>query len=81
MIVHLISVVEGTVSRVNHIGAIKSLRSFVAIELSYEVGEEIVKTRDIRTDSGYVLLHSDSDEQLQADYNKVCELQYTMFDI
>ena len=81
MIVHLISVVEGTVKRINHLEEIESLPSFVGIELSYSVGDGIVYTRDIRTDSGYVLLCNDSDEQLQEDFRRVVELQYTMFDV
>ena len=81
MIVHLISVVEGTVSRINHLEEIESLPSFVGIELSYDVGDAIIRTRDIRTDSGYVLLCNDSNEQLQEDFRRVVELQYTMFEV
>lgn len=81
MIIHLISVVEGTITRINHISDIESLQSFVGIELSYDVGDKIVYTTDIRTDSGYVLLCNDDDEKLQEDFKRVVDYQYTMFDV
>lgn len=81
MIVHLISVVEGTVSRVAHLEEIRALPSFMAIELSYEVGDVIVKTTDIRTDSGYALIAHESNEVLQRDFKTICGLQYSLFEV
>lgn len=81
MIVHLISVVEGRVLRVNHLDEIRALPSFLSMELSNSIGDSIVRTTDIRTDSGYVLLVHDSDEALQRDFKAVTDWQLTMFDV
>jgi hypothetical protein len=81
MIIHLISVVQGKIISIHHIDVIKSLPSYLSIELSYEINDDIVLTTDIRTDSGYVLLYNENDDILQLDYEKVCALQYTMFEV
>jgi len=41
----------------------------------------LVKTVDIRTDSGYVLLVHEDPEVLERDYRRILELQRTMFDV
>ena len=81
MIVHLISPVEGTVSRINHEDEIRSLPSFIYMHLEPEVGGPIVRTVNIRTDSGYVLLQHADAEVVEADYRRVCELQSTIFEV
>lgn len=81
MIVHLISPVEGTVNRINHEEEIKSLPSFVCMHLEPGVGDAIVKTVNIRTDSGYVLLQHPDPEVVEADYRRVVELQSSIFEV
>jgi len=68
------------VKRVNHLEEIRTLPSLMRFELNCEEGDEIVKTVDIRTDCGYVLLyHSDPDVE-RRDYETVLRLQPTMID-
>jgi hypothetical protein len=81
MIVHLISSVEGTVSRINHEEEIRSLPSFVHMHLEPGIGDAIVKTVNIRTDSGYVLLQHHDPEVVEADFRRVVELQSTIFEV
>jgi len=51
------------------------------LEMKLEEGEVLVKTVDIRTDSGYVLLVHEDPEVLERDYRRILELQRTMFDV
>lgn len=44
-------------------------------------GDEVVKTVDIRTDCGYVLLQHDDEDVVRADYNRIITLQKTMLEI
>lgn len=41
----------------------------------------MIKTVDIRTDCGYILLQHDDQDVINEDYNKILELQKTLFDI
>lgn len=67
--------------RIRHVGEIEKLASFHKIELSYVEGSAIELTTDIRTDSGYVVLLSESNDQLQRDFKVITDLQDTMFDV
>jgi hypothetical protein len=51
------------------------------LHLESSVGDELVKTVDIRTDCGYVLLVHDDPDVIARDYDHIVSLQSTMFEI
>lgn len=82
MIVNLICYVDGKVSQINHLEKIQELQSFVAHEIypDFCVGSTVRKTKDIRTDCGWVhLIHEDEDVMME-DYKNICEWMHTLFD-
>jgi hypothetical protein len=81
LIVHLISTAEGVISAVRHLDEIRALPSVHLLEMPLAVGDVLVKTVDIRTDAGYVILMHDDEEVLRADYERIVELQDTMFEV
>jgi hypothetical protein len=78
---HLVSKKKGTVTKINHEDEINAMCSVRLLEIEPKVGGEVVETVNIRTDSGYVLLENVSSEALQRDYNRILELQETMFEV
>lgn len=60
-----------------HVAAIEELESVRELEIyaSFEVGEMVTPTVDIRTDAGYVLLVHDDPEVVERDYRAIAELQ------
>jgi hypothetical protein len=78
---HLVSKKKGTVTKINHEDEINAMGSVRLLEIEPKVGGEVVETVNIRTDSGYVLLENVSSEALQGDYNRILELQDTMFEV
>ena len=78
---HLVSNKKGTVSKVSHEDEINSMESVRLLAIEPKVGEPIVETVNIRTDSGYVLLENIDPEVLQRDYERIIELQETMFEV
>ena len=56
VIIHLISLKEGKILNINHIDIIKQLSSVIYIRMEYNIGDSLIKTVDIRTDCGYILL-------------------------
>ena len=81
LIMHLVSNKKGTVSKVHHEDEIKGMDSVRLLSVESKVGEPIVETVNIRTDSGYVLLENVDPEVLQRDYERIIELQETMFEV
>lgn len=81
-IVHLACHVEGTLKELNHIEELEQMESVQRYEI-YEpyrtIGYDIEKTKDIRTDAGWVILLSDDKDQFQRDYDRIMELMKTMF--
>jgi len=62
MIFHLVSYAEGRLEAVRHLEEISALPSVLHAEIFSQVGDEVAKTVDIRSDFGYVLLsHVDAD--------------------
>lgn len=80
-ILHLISMVEGKVKSLKHIHDIANLPSTVILDFEPEDNEFIVKTRDIRTDCGYVLQYHEDSNVLIEDYNYIVSLQPFLIEI
>lgn len=78
---HLVSNKKGTVTKINHVQEIKGMDSVKLLEIEARVGDQVVQTINIRTDSGYVLLENVDSEALQRDYNRILDLQETMFEV
>lgn len=78
---HLVSKKKGIVTKINHEEEINAMDSVQLLEIEPKVGGEVVETVNIRTDSGYVLLENVDSEALQRDYDKILELQETMFEV
>ena len=53
----------------------------MSLYLEAAVGDTIAKTVDIRTDSGYVLLQHDDDAVVQRDFDRIVELQHTIYEV
>jgi L-amino acid ligase C-terminal domain 2 len=81
LIMHLVSNKKGTVTKINHVQEIKGMESVKLLEIEAKVGDQVVETINIRTDSGYVLLENVDSEALQRDYNRILDLQETMFEV
>ena len=83
MIVNLACFVNGQVSRINHLEEIQELESCVAMEVypGFEVGSTVKRTKDIRSDCGWVHLVNESEECMMRDYNMVCRMMQSMFEI
>ena len=83
MIVNLACFVEGTVSSVHHLEEMEELESVQAIELypSFHVGQAVRRTKDIRSDCGWIHLVNESEEDMMADYAKICEWMPCIFEV
>jgi hypothetical protein len=81
LILHLISSHAGVVKAINYLDEINSLESVILVDLDVEIGQNIVKTVDIRTDFGYVLLCHEDEEQVSRDFNYIVQLQETMIEV
>jgi biotin carboxylase len=81
LILHLINSRQGTVRAVRHEEEIRALPSVIGLHLEAGVGEQIARTVDIRTDSGYALLVHDDDAVVQTDFDRIVQLQSTIFDV
>jgi len=82
IIVHLVSFQQGTVAAVRHADTISDLRSCLHLSVDYEPGMRLVKTVDIRTDCGYVLLAHKDAQVVAADYDFICSrLQRELFEL
>lgn len=80
---HLVCHVSGTVAAVQHIAAIRSLRSFQAIDVydKFAVGQSVTPTIDIRSDAGWVrLCHADA-AVVEQDYQFIVSAMPTMFEV
>lgn len=79
-ILHLVSFFEGQITSIHHLDQIRSLPSVKILHLPLEVGDPLVKTVDIRTDCGYVVLIHEDEQVIEQDYQMIVELQKTMFE-
>lgn len=80
-IVHLISSVEGVVTSVNHLDEIRSMESVKIVDIEHEVGGRAVKSVDLRSDAGYIVMYHENKEVVERDYLRILELQTTLFSI
>eukprot|EP00804_Cyclotella_cryptica_P016588 CCRYP_001928-RA/>CCRYP_001928-RA protein AED:0.04 eAED:0.04 QI:0/-1/0/1/-1/1/1/0/656 len=85
-IVHFVSFVEGKISRIRYdiLTEMEELESVMDLEVYpqyLEVGNEIHKTVDIRTDTGWAHLINDDEESFQRDYERLVELMKDMFEV
>jgi len=82
-VVHLVCFQEGELVMINQniLDEIEGLSSVYAMEVydHFEPGSRIEKTIDIRSDSGWVHLINDDEEQFKKDYNRIVELMSQMF--
>jgi len=84
-VVHLVCHVEGIIIDVHDevIEEIRGLPSVVAMEVypEFSVGNNVEKTINIRSDSGWVHIINDDEEQFQQDYNRIVDLMPLMFSV
>lgn len=82
-IVHLVCYKEGEVINIRDdlLEEIQNMDSVYAMEIydNFAVGERIEKTVDIKSDSGWVHLINDDEEQFKKDYDRIVELMPEMF--
>ena len=78
---HLISKKEGTVLKINHEEELNDMESVKYVAIEPKVGSAVVKTVNIRTDSGYVLLENTDPIAIERDYNRILTLQETLFEV
>lgn len=85
-ILHFVSHVEGTISRIRHdvleeIEGLPSVMDMHVYPQFLEVGNEIQKTIDIRSDTGWAHLMNDDKEEFRRDYQRLVELMKEMFEV
>lgn len=85
-IVHFVSFVEGTIARIrfdilNEMEELDSVMDMEVYPQFLEVGNEIEKTKDIRTDTGWAHIMNDDKIKFQADYQRLVELMAEMFEV
>lgn len=85
-IVHFVSFVEGTISRIrfdvlNDMEELDSVMDMEVYPQFLEIGNEIQKTKDIRTDTGWAHIINDDKIKFQADYQRLVELMAEMFEV
>ncbi|GMI08425.1 hypothetical protein TrVE_jg9213 [Triparma verrucosa] len=81
IIVHLQCNVEGRVKKLKGLEEIENLPSTVEVDYFYDdfgVGCNVRVTESIRTDCGFVIMINDDKEELERDYERICELMKTM---
>jgi hypothetical protein len=76
-VVHLVCSGQGRVAAHRHVAAIEALESVKEVEIyaSFDVGELVSPTVDIRTDAGYVLLVHEDPKVVERDYAAITALQ------
>ncbi len=85
-IIHFVSHVNGKISRINYevFDQMEELPSVMDMHVYphfLEEGNEIEKTVDIRTDTGWAHVMNDNEEEFQRDIARLIELQKEMFDV
>lgn len=83
VIVNLACFVEGQVCKIHHLDEIQSLESYVTMELfpGFEVGSTVRRTKDIRSDCGWVHLVHEREDCMMRDYEVVRSRMPTMFQV
>jgi len=85
-IIHFVSYVQGKISRINYdvLDQMEELPSVMDMHVYphfLEEGNEIEKTVDIRSDTGWAHVMNDDEEEFQRDVARLIELQKEMFDV
>lgn len=85
-IIHFVSHVSGKISRINYdvLDQMEELPSVMDMHVYphlLEVGNEIDKTIDIRSDTGWAHLMNDDETEFRKDYNRLIELMKDMFEV
>ena len=82
-VVNLACFVDGEVTKINHIKEIEEMESFVFLEIypGYEVGSIVKRTKDIRTDCGWIHLIHEDEKKLNEDCKRIRTLMRTMFTV
>lgn len=85
-IVHFVSHVEGKISRIRYdileeMEELTSVMAFFVYPQFMEVGNNIKKTVDIRSDTGWAHLMNDDADEFQRDYDRLVELMEKMFEV
>ncbi|CAB9507584.1 acetyl-CoA carboxylase biotin carboxylase [Seminavis robusta] len=82
--VHLVSFVGGKLTTVNghHLNDIHNMESTLEMEVYpefLELGSEIAKTTDIRSDAGWVQIVNEDPDALKRDYDRIVQLMLHLF--
>ena len=85
-IVHFVSFVEGTISKIrfdilNEMEELDSVMDMEVYPQFLKEGNEIQKTIDIRTDTGWAHLMNDDEAKFHSDYQRLVELMAVMFEV
>ncbi len=85
-IVHFVSHVEGNISRIRFdvLEEIEDMPSVMDLHVYpqfTEVGNPIVKTVDIRSDTGWAHIMNDDEDEFRRDYTRIVELMKDMFEV
>jgi hypothetical protein len=83
---HLVNYAEGTLIGVNEASLIEisNMESVLDMEVYgsfLELGAEISRTKDIKTDCGWVQLVNDDSDAFQRDYDRIIELMPSLFEV
>jgi len=71
----LLSPIEGVVKNEVPFHEIEKLRSYYGHVKTYEVGDRMLKTRDMTAHAGLIFLLHTSDSQLKSDYDKIRDME------
>ena len=80
--VHLVNSVSGKLTSHQHLDEIYNMESVLELEVYPEfldIGNEISKTVDIRSDAGWCQIINDSTDALKRDYDRIVELMPQLF--
>uniref|UniRef100_A0A7S4JX60 Uncharacterized protein n=1 Tax=Odontella aurita TaxID=265563 RepID=A0A7S4JX60_9STRA len=83
-VVSLVCYADGTLTNIRHLDEIRNLESVVHVQVYpqfAEPGNAVERSRDIRTDAGYIHLVNDDECAMRRDYDAICEYMYTMFEV
>mmetsp|Transcript_20851 Transcript_20851/g.34402 ORF Transcript_20851/g.34402 Transcript_20851/m.34402 type:complete len:609 (+) Transcript_20851:154-1980(+) len=85
-IIHFVSHVSGRISRINYevfdqMEELPSVMDMHVYPQFLDEGNEIEKTVDIRSDTGWAHVMNDDEEEFQRDIARLIELQKEMFDV
>lgn len=80
LVFHLCSLHAGIVTGVQ-LDAVRGLSTVTDICPAYQIGDQMLRTVDESTHSGHVVMMSDDPVLLQADYQRLLEMQHHIFQV